>query len=201
MKISEKIECVSFPCIDVDIKSHIVPDISLDPEKVQMLMISEAPSVNPHENFYSKNNEAFLQSVFQIFKDAGLEVSSIQEFLDYGIYITTAIKCPKKGLSVSTDTIKTCSLLLEREFDSFPNIKVLMLNGDVAIRVMNYILKRKDGTKVIPAGSTYKIRKEKFYYKTIRVFPSYILTGKNLLIEKSKRRMITEDLQEAFKCL
>ena len=73
-----------------------------------------------------------------------------------------------------------------------------MLNGDIAIRSMNYISKRREGKRIIPAGSTYKIRKNKYYYKDIRCFPSYILTGKNLLIEKSKRKMITEDIQEAL---
>ncbi len=73
-----------------------------------------------------------------------------------------------------------------------------MLNGDVAIRSMNYIAKRRDGERIIPAGSTYKIRKNKYCYRDIRYFPSYILTGKNLLIEKSKRKMITEDIREAL---
>jgi uracil-DNA glycosylase len=54
-------------------------------------------------------------------------------------------------------------------------------------------------TRTIPAGSTYKIRKEKFYFGAIRVFPSYLPTGKNFLIEKSKRQMVAEDIKNAFK--
>jgi uracil-DNA glycosylase len=62
----------------------------------------------------------------------------------------------------------------------------------------NYIWKRQTGRKIIPSGSTYKIRKGKFHFEEKRVFPSYTQTGKNYLIEKSKRRMIAEDIKEAI---
>ena len=70
--------------------------------------------------------------------------------------------------------------------------------GDVAIKAFYYITKRKTGKRVIPSGSTYKIRKEKYYYEDQRVFPSYLQTGKNYLIEKSKRKMIADDIKNAF---
>jgi uracil-DNA glycosylase len=60
------------------------------------------------------------------------------------------------------------------------------------------IAKRQFGKRVIPAGSTYEIRGESFFYHDIRIFPSYILTGQNFLIEKSKRRMIAEDIKRAM---
>jgi uracil-DNA glycosylase len=70
--------------------------------------------------------------------------------------------------------------------------------GDVAIKAFNYISKKKTGKNTIPTGSTYKIRKNQFYYEGRRVFPSYVQTGQNYLIEKSKRVMIAEDLAEAM---
>jgi len=73
--------------------------------------------------------------------------------------------------------------------------------GDVAIKAMNYIARRDIGKAVIPGGSTYKIRKNQFFYGATRVFPSYLQTGKNYLIEKSKRRMIAEDIKAAFELL
>jgi uracil-DNA glycosylase len=73
--------------------------------------------------------------------------------------------------------------------------------GDVAIKAFNYISKRQIGKNTIPAGSTYKIRKNEFYYQGKRVFPSYMQTGQNYLIEKSKREMIAEDLTEAIKII
>ena len=57
------------------------------------------------------------------------------------------------------------------------------------------------GKKVIPAGSTYKIRGEAYYLGDIRVFPSYTPAGKNFLIEKSKRKMVAEDIREALRCI
>jgi len=64
---------------------------------------------------------------------------------------------------------------------------------------MNDIWKRQTGKKIIPAGSTYKIRGQKYYAGDKRVFPSYTPAGKNSLIEKSKRKMVAEDIREALK--
>ena len=73
--------------------------------------------------------------------------------------------------------------------------------GDAAIKALNFISRRLTKTRAIPAGSTYKIRGETFYFGDIRVFPSYLPTGKNFLIEKSKRRMVAEDIKNAFELL
>jgi len=70
--------------------------------------------------------------------------------------------------------------------------------GDTAIKAMNYIAKRNIRKRIIPSGSTYKIRKNKYFYKHARVFPSYLQTGKSYLIEKSKRKMIAEDIKAAL---
>jgi len=70
--------------------------------------------------------------------------------------------------------------------------------GDTAIKAMNYIAKRDTGKRLIPSGSTYKIRKDKYFYRQVRVFPSYLQTGKSYLIEKSKRKMIAEDIKAAL---
>ena len=34
--------------------------------------------------------------------------------------------------------------------------------------------------------STYKLRDSEFYFNDVRIIPSYIMTGANILIEKSK---------------
>ena len=73
--------------------------------------------------------------------------------------------------------------------------------GDVAKTAFNEIAKRKTNKRVIPSGSTYKIRGLQYYYGQVRVFPSYIMTGGNILIEKSKRNMISEDIKEMMKIL
>jgi len=63
---------------------------------------------------------------------------------------------------------------------------------------MNYITKRNIRKRIIPSGSTYKIRKNKYFYKHVRVFTSYLQTGKSYLIEKSKRKMIAADIKAAL---
>lgn len=69
-----------------------------------------------------------------------------------------------------------------------------MLNGDVAIKAFNMITKEKT-KNIIPSISTYKLRDQVFYYDKCRIIPSYILTGKNLLIEKGKLDMISSHLK------
>ena len=105
------------------------------------------------------------------------------------------------GYTVKAATIKNCSFHLEKELALFPNVKVIMLMGDFAIKAVNYIAKLQLGKRVIPSGSTYKIRGNEYFFGNIRVFPSYLQAGPAFLIERSKRRMIKEDLEQAIKLL
>ena len=197
MQINKLVECDELSCPDVDNERYTIPDIEIDPKKIKIIMVSEAPPKDPTDYFYAQDNPFYLQTTVQAFNDAGLEVSSMEDILDLGIYVTTAVKCAKIGYSIPSVIIKNCSLILEREIGLFPNIRAILLMGDTAIKAMNYVVKRKIGKKVIPSGSTYKIRRKDYFYKDIRVFPSYLQTGKSFLIEKSKRGMIAEDIKAA----
>ena len=73
-----------------------------------------------------------------------------------------------------------------------------MCMGDFAIKAVNYIYKWKFNEKVIPSGSTYKIRGQNYIYNNIRFYPSYTQTGDSFNIEKSKRKMIAEDIRSAL---
>lgn len=201
MKPVERIKCKDFPCSDINKNGYLMPAVELDPEKVKIIMISEAPPENPADYFYASGNPFYLKTTIQAFNDAGIPVNSIQEILDLGFYLTTAIKCTKMQYGVSAQTVKNCSAVLEKELAVFPNIEVYMLMGDVAIKAFNYISKKLTGKNTVPSGSTYKLRKEKFFYNGKRVFPSYVQTGQNYLIEKSKREMIAEDLTEAARII
>lgn len=201
MKTSSKIECVDFPCLDVNRNSYVIPSIEVDAPRTKVLMITEAPPNEKADYFYSAGNPFYLQTILQAFRDAGTDVSSIQDILGLGVYITTAIKCGKTQYAISPETMKNCSKLLEQELALFPAVRVFMLMGDVAIKMMNDIWKRQTGKRVIPAGSTYKIRGQAYYEGDKRVFPSYTPAGKNFLIEKSKRKMVAEDIREALKWL
>ena len=196
---SKCVKCIDFPCLDVNKDCYLVPDIEVDPAKIKAFMVSEAPPIEPNDYFYAKGDPFYTQTTTQAFKDAGFEVTSMGDVLDLGVYITTAIKCGKTGYSISSKTIKNCSSLLESEMDLLPRIEAILLMGDTAIKSMNYIARRNTGKRIVPSGSTYKIRKNEYFYNEVRVFPTYLQTGKSYLIEKSKRKMIAEDINTALK--
>lgn len=199
MQVSECVSCTTLPCADVNHSCYLIPDINITPERVRLVMIAEAAPADATDYFYADADAPlFLQTTLQAFQDAGTQITSLQELLDLGIYLTTAIKCGKTEYSIKTATIKECSHLLERELALFPQTRVIMLMGDVAKRALNYIAKRCGEPRVIPPGSTYKIRTQQFFYRTQRVFPSYLQAGPSFFIEKSKRRMIAEDIALAM---
>jgi uracil-DNA glycosylase len=201
MRTSDHITCTEFQCLDVDKTRYIVPEKEIDPETIQMIIVSEAAPKKSSDYYYMGEKSLFEQTTLQAFKDAGMKVESLNELVEKGIYCTTAIKCGKKDYTVKAVTIKNCSLHLEKELALFPNLKVIMLMGDFAIKALNYIAKRQLGKRVIPSGSTYKIRGKEYFFGDIQIFPSYLQAGPAYFIEQSKRRMIKEDLKQAIKIL
>jgi len=175
-----------------------VPDVEVNPDQVSLMMISEAAPADSADYYYATGNPLFQQTTLQAFQDAGAEVSSFQEVLDLGVYLTTAVKCGKTGYGLKASTIKECSRILEQELTLFPQVKVYLLMGSVAIQALNYIARRRSEPRVIPSGSTYKLRHQAYHYDGKRVFPSYLQAGPSFFIEKSKRRMIAEDIAHAL---
>lgn len=153
LKTSDSIFCKDFPCIDVNKKGHVVPSIDLNPKKVKLIMISESPPLDSKDYFYSPNEPFYLKTTLQSFHDAGIKADNINDLIKLGVYLTTAVKCAKTQYAISPETIKTCSLILEKELELFPNVIIYMLMGDVAIKSVNHIAKRTAGIKVIPSGS------------------------------------------------
>lgn len=201
MQVHQCVECQGFPCSDVKHECYLVPDVEVNPETISMVMISEAAPQNASDYYYAGADALFHQTTVQAFNDAGAAVSSIDDILDLGVYLTTAVKCGKTGYGIKADTIKTCSHILEQELALFPHTNVFMLMGDVAIKAVNYIAKRVGEGRVIPAGSTYKIRGQEYFFRGKRAFPSYVQAGPSFFIEKSKRTMIAEDIASALTLL
>jgi uracil-DNA glycosylase len=73
-----------------------------------------------------------------------------------------------------------------------------MLMGDVAIKAVNAIARRNGEPRVVPAGATYRLRGGDFRFRGMKVFPSYVQSGPAFFVEKSKRRMIAEDIAAAL---
>ena len=201
MNVSQCIGCSEFPCADVRHECYVVPDIDLQPDAVSLVMISEAAPPDSGDHYYADGEPLFQQTTLLAFQDAGAQVSSIQDILQMGVYLTTAVKCGKTGYGIKAATIKECSLILEKELALFPHVQAYMLMGDVAIKALNYIAKRAGEGRVIPAGSTYKIRGHEYFFRGKRAFPSYLQAGPSFFIEKSKRRMIAQDIAAALSLL
>lgn len=198
MKPNAYIRCADFPCRDVNFAGYQAPDVDVDPQKVKIVLISEAAPADPADYYYAPGNPLFAQTTVQAFQDAGAPVESIADILNLGVYLTTAVKCSKTGYGIAAGTIAACSRLLEQELDLFSNVKAYLLMGDVAIKAVNDIARRAGQGRVIPAGSTYKIRGGSFYFRGSPAFPSYLQAGPSFGIEKSKRKMIAEDIAAAL---
>ena len=169
-------------------------NIEIDPFTIKAIMINEVVPFDPLQDFYGASNADYLKTTIPLFQGAGAEVNSIQDILQMGIYITNAVKTPKTEYTIEKSNIENSLSYLETELSLFPNVKVIMLMGDVAKKAFNMITKKATKKNVVSAVSTYKLRTTEIYYKGIRVMPSYIMTGGNILIEKSKVAMATEDI-------
>ena len=201
MRVDQRIGCQMFPCSDVRHDCYLVPSIEVDPVDISVVLISEATPVDPDDYYYAPGEPLFAQTTTQAFNQAGLDVISVEDILSLGVYLTTAVKCGKTGYGIRAATIKECSFILERELALFPKVKAFLLMGDVAIKAVNYIARRTGEGRAIPAGSTYKIRAQEYYFRGQRAFPSYLQAGPSFFIEKSKRKMIAEDIAAAMRLL
>ncbi len=198
MQPCNKVNCERFPCKDVKHDCYIVPNANVKPEKISIILIAEAAPPDLGDYYYAKGNPLFAQTTVQAFRDAGAAIASVKDILELGVYLTTAVKCGKTGYGIQTSTIKECSHLLEQELALFPQVQAYLLMGDVAIKAVNYIAARAGEGRVIPAGSTYKIRGQEYFFRGKRAFPSYLQAGPSFGIEKVKRKMIAEDIAEAL---
>jgi uracil-DNA glycosylase len=157
-------------------------------------MINEVVPADPSQDFYGQLDADYLTTTIPLFQKSGLQVKDIQDILHMGVYITNAVKTPKSDYTIEKSSIENSLPYLEKELALFPNVKVILLMGDVAKKAFNMLTKKATRKNVVPAIATYKLRNSEIYYGNIRVMPSYIMTGKNILIEKSKFAMASEDI-------
>mgnify|MGYP001042407843 FL=1 len=169
-------------------------NIEIDPLTIKAIMINEVVPADPAQDFYGIAEADYLKTTIPLLQGAGAAINSIQDVLQMGIYITNAVKTPKTEYTIDKSNIEKSLPYLEAEIALFPNVKVIMLMGDVAKKAFNMITKKATKKNAVPAVSTYKLRNSEIFYQGIRVMPSYIMTGGNILIEKSKVTMATEDI-------
>ena len=168
------------------------------PQKISILMIAGAMPEDPADYFYSSTTSLYVQNTLRAFQQAGFSVRSIADITALDVYLTVAVREPRPGVSMPRELIEKHLPTLQAEIAQFSNLKIILLMGDVAIPAFNLIARQRTGKRCIPAGSTYKIRDQQFFFEGLRVFPSYLQTGKSFLIEKAKQRMVAEDIRRAF---
>ena len=169
-------------------------DAEIDPAQIRALLINEIVPADPSQDFYGSSGDAYLSTALPLLRQGGLPVESIGDALRMGVYITNAVKVPKETSAIPPESIELSLPWLEQEIALFPNLRVIMLCGDVAKKMFNRIARKAAKRNVIPSGATYKLRAAAYYHGSVRVIPSYIITGGNLLIEKSKTAMIAQDI-------
>ena len=196
MAINELLNCAAECCDVVPVKHFARPEG--DAAAIKMVVVSEAMPKRLDDYFYAPGEPLFIKTTNMAFADAGYRFATYRDYLTNGIYLTTALKCRKKDYLASAATVKNCAAVLAAELSQFPNVKVIMPMGDIAIQAVNHIWRVKYGIRAVPAGSTYKIRAAVHESAGVRFFPSYTQTGDSFGIEKSKRKMIAEDIAAAL---
>ena len=176
-------------------------DVNIEPETIRAIMINEVVPSSPEDDFYGKPDSAYMSTTIPMFRKAGIEIGSVQDILNNGIYITNAVKTPKSEYAVSKESIEDSLPYLEKELALFPNVKVIMLMGDVAKKAFNMICKKATKKNAVPSISTYKLRNTEIFYNGIRIMSSYIMTGQNILIEKSKFEMASKDIETMYRLI
>lgn len=176
-------------------------DVNIEPETIRAIMINEVVPSCPEDDFYGKPDSAYMSTTIPMFRKAGIEIGSVQDILNNGIYITNAVKTPKSEYAVSKESIEDSLPYLEKELALFPNVKVIMLMGDVAKKAFNMICKKATKKNAVPSISTYKLRNTEIFYNGIRIMSSYIMTGQNILIEKSKFEMASKDIETMYRLI
>lgn len=172
--------------------------VGVESASLRMVAVCEALTESGDDFFSGPRDSMYVSNLVNAFQSGGAEIDSVEDLVDLGVYLTVAVKAPKVTTTISTATVNEHAPLLAGELDALPNLRVVVLMGDVAIKAINAVARQRQQGPVIPSGSTYKRRHGEYYFGGVRVLPSYLPTGKSYLIERSKREMVAEDLRIAF---
>ncbi len=81
-------------------------NITIDPHTIQAIMINEVVPSDPLQDFYGSPDADYLKTTIPLLQGAGTQVTSIQDVLQKGIYITNAVKTPKTGYAVDKSSLE-----------------------------------------------------------------------------------------------
>ena len=100
MRVGDHIRCHDFPCGDVRHAAHHVPGADVDPATIRVVLVSEAVPPDPADGYEATGDPLFARTTVEAFRDAGLDVASIDEVRALGVHLTTAVKCAKTAYAV-----------------------------------------------------------------------------------------------------
>ncbi|MCP4304917.1 MAG: hypothetical protein GY788_08615 [bacterium] len=191
--------CIDFPCTDVRHAGSIQPETPTHPDNIRVMMVVAAPPADRTESVDPTADPLIRQEMLAAFQAAGYEVSNVEDIRSLGVYVTTAVKCPKLGFGLKPETIANCSSLLEAEIAALPNLRSILLMGNTAIKAINEVATRLHGAPVIPTGSAYKVKSREYRLGDVSLFPSYPESGHNLSVEGNREEVIAVDIRNAIK--
>ena len=189
--------CIDFPCTDVRHEGYVQPVLPPRRDKIRVVMIAATPLASGTDAA-DLDDPLVRTATLDAFNAAGYDVETIEDIRRLGVYVTTAVKCPKIGYGLQPQTVASCSRLLEGELAMFPNVKSILLMGNTAIRAINEIAVRKYGAPAIPTGSAYKVKSHEYHFGDISLFPSYPASGRNLSVEGDRTEIIAVDIRNAI---
>jgi hypothetical protein len=199
MRVDREVRCTWFMCGDVDLDHYTVPSIEIDPARVYLIMIAEASPEDPRDGFYAGGRSLYLLNTIQAFRDAGAPVNSLDDILELGVYMTTAVKCASTAYAIEANTIKNCSYLLEKELALFTHARAYLLMGNTASQAINYIAARVGEPPPVPDISTSDLRRQALWFRGTRLFTSYAHTQASYLTATEKRKAIAQDIIRALR--
>ncbi len=163
-------------------------------EAVRLLLLTDGYPPDFAQHYVHSDPRAMpWQNTRQVFATAGIEVGSFEDLVARGILLATCLDEVAPAKTTAGDVTRAAARL-EPLLAALLNLRAIGLMGDLAIAAFTRVHKARTGTRLIPAASTYKIRGEDFFWGDIQVLPSYLHTGKSFLIERSKQRMVADDL-------
>jgi uracil-DNA glycosylase len=161
---------------------------------VRLLMLTDGyPQDEAMHYVHAHPDSLAWQNTRQLLEGIGVKVDCYDDIRPQGILLTTCLESvvPEK---VTSGHIEIASEGVERIVRELPDLRAIGLMGDTAIAAFNRMCRRQRGDRLIPAGATYRIRNQDFFWNEVQVFPSYLHTGRSYLIERSKQRMVAEDM-------
>lgn len=111
-----------------------VNDVELNPSTIGTVMINEVVPSDPKQDLYGGPDAGYLKTAVPLLGKAGAPVSSVGDALRMGIYMTDAAKTPKTKSAVDKAEVGRSLPYLEKKLSFFPNVRVVMLMGDAAIK-------------------------------------------------------------------